>query len=427
MKKLPALPKDMDHCLKWFFVLIVALVSLSSQLAMAIDDSHEDVITINTQLRLRDVLEKTFDRNPQQHVLQAIDGEIRYRNVHAQSFLPSSPALSVRHQNDAIGSGRGEREWEAEVELPVWLPGERTARQNLAASTQQKLAASREGLMLQVAGVLRDAIWDIGINKENAELYDARYITAQKLEQDVERRYKAGELAKVDLMLVQSETLQAQTDSLKANAELKHAKHRYISLTGLNEMPANSKETLSTITDLTELHPFIQEIASNIEIAKGERGLAEVERRENPQFVISTRSQRGAFDNQYNDSIGFKVRIPFDNEAKSAPLLAAAETNLAKRLAERDQLQITMESMLHEAEHNLDVTKAELELVTMQNKIAQENVLLARKAFSLGETDLVNLLRVQALAFEAEKAVATRKIQLQWDIARYNQAVGVLP
>jgi len=52
---------------------------------------------------------------------------------------------------------------------------------------------------------------------------------------------------------------------------------------------------------------------------------------------------------------------------------------------------------------------------------------LAQKAFDLGETDLVHLMRVQALAYEAERALASRKIQLQWDIARYNQAVGVLP
>jgi outer membrane protein, heavy metal efflux system len=39
----------------------------------------------------------------------------------------------------------------------------------------------------------------------------------------------------------------------------------------------------------------------------------------------------------------------------------------------------------------------------------------------------VNLLRVQAQSFESERAYSSRQIQLKWDIARYNQAVGVLP
>jgi cobalt-zinc-cadmium efflux system outer membrane protein len=411
---------------KWILLcvsLVMGSMSLIAHAAPVSESSHEDKLEIIPQLTLRDVLEKTFERNPQQYVLQAMDGEVQARYIHARGILPTSPAVSLRHLNDAIGSGRGEREWEADIELPVWLPGQRSARQTLAKDTQAGLAASREGLMLQVAGVLRDAVWDISMNEENAALYDARFKTAQKLEQDVERRYRAGELAKTDLMLAQNETLQADVARLRAAAEVKHAKHRYIVLTGLGEIPANATEPLSSITELSDQHPLIREAETKIGIAQDERGLVVAERRENPQFILSARSQRGAFDNQYNDSIGFKVRIPLDSEVRSAPLIAAAESSLAKVMAERGRLRLTMETMLHEAEHNLEVTRAELELVTQQNQIAQESVRLARKAFSLGETDLVSLLRVQSSAFEAERAVSSRKIQLQWDIARYNQAV----
>ena len=34
----------------------------------------------------------------------------------------------LRHQNDKIGSGRNQREWEAGLDIPVWLPGQRAAR-----------------------------------------------------------------------------------------------------------------------------------------------------------------------------------------------------------------------------------------------------------------------------------------------------------
>ena len=108
-------------------------------------------------------------------------------------------------------------------------------------------------------------------------------------------------------------------------------------------------------------------------------------------------------------------------------MLAAAETNVAKAMSERERLQYVMETALHEAEHNLEVTRAELGVVTQQNQIAQDNLRLGKKAFALGETDLVSLMRVQSLAYEAERALSSRKIQLQWDTARYNQAVGVLP
>ena len=414
-------------CVSMTIGFVISWVSIVANATPMIENSHEDKLAINSKLTLRDVLDKAFERNPQQMTLQAMNGESQARYISARGMLPTAPTVSLRHLNDTLGSGRGEREWEAEMELPVWLPGQRSARKSIADGAQAGLSASRDGLMLQVAGVLRDAIWDIGMNEENVVLYESRLQTVKKLEKDIERRYQAGELAKTDFMLTQNETFLAEAACLRAVAELNHARHRYMMLTGLNDLPATSAEPLSAVNELIDQHPLIREAETKIELARGERSLVAVERRENPQFIISARSQRGAFDNQYNDSVGFKVRIPLDSEVRSAPMLAVAESSLAKATADRERLRLVMETMLHEAEHNLEVTKAEIELVTKQNEIGQESIRLARKAFSLGETDLVSLFRVQASAFEAERALSVKKIQLQWDIARYNQAVGVLP
>jgi len=309
----------------------------------------------------------------------------------------------------------------------VWLPGQRAARQAVASEAQSDLAATREALMLQVAGVLRDTVWDVGMNANNVAIARIRAEASKAFQRDVDRRFQAGEMAKTDLMLAQNETLQSEAALLRAEAELRHAQHRYRTLTGTLEIPSKLEETLSSQSSFTDQHPFVKEIESKIALAQNERELVRVERRENPQLMLAARSQRGAFDNDYNDSIGFKLRIPFESEARSAPLLAAAESNLAKNMSERDRLQLAMETAMHEAEHNLDVTRAELEIVKHQNQLAQENLRLARKAFELGETDLVHLMRVQTLAHEAERAQGNREVQLQWDIAKYNQSVGVLP
>ncbi|OIQ84031.1 outer membrane efflux protein [mine drainage metagenome] len=408
----------MSMKLAWIFPLMIPLWVMAGEV---------DTLTPDPALTLRDVLQQAVDRNPQRHVLQAMDGEVQARYTYARGMLPNSPAISVRHVTDTIGSGRGEREWEAELELPVWLPGQRTARQAVANGSQADLAASREGLMLQVAGVLRDVIWDIDMNANSVELIRHRLSVAEALQHDVERRYKAGELAKTDFMLTQNETLQAQAALLRAEAELKHAQHRYTVLTGLKEIPARVDERQSEKTGLSEQHPLLREADTKTALAQSERDLVHLEKRENPQLMLAARSLRGAYDPQANDSIGLKLRIPFDTEVRSAPLMAAAENNVAKYVTERERLFNEMETALHEAEHNLEVTRAELEVSTQQNEIAQENLRLAKKAFGLGETDLVRLLLVQSQAYEAERAFLSRKIQLHWDIARYNQAVGVLP
>ena len=409
-----------------FWLTLSWLVIMAGNPCDAAIDSHDDDLLVDQALSLRETVEKTIVRYPDATLLQAKQQEIEARTKHAKGILPNAPAIGFRNQNDTIASNRGEREWEAEFEMPVWLPGQRAAREAIAHDAAAGLIDARETLRLQVAGMVRDALWDFSMMAHQATLAKKRYETALALFNDVEKRVKAGDLARTDAMLAQNEAYQAETALLRAEAEVKHAQFRYKLLTGLSVVPANFSEAQSQAI-LADRHPALKDAASKVKVADDERNLVMVEKRENPSLMLNARSQRGAFDNQSNETVGFKVRIPLDTDVRSAPLLANAEMNYAKNQAEAQHLRLMLEGAFHEAEHNLEVTRAELEITTKQHANAQENLRLAKKAFALGETDLVNLLRVQALAYEAERAMKQRQIQLQWDTAHYNQAVGEMP
>jgi outer membrane protein TolC len=107
--------------------------------------------------------------------------------------------------------------------------------------------------------------------------------------------------------------------------------------------------------------------------------------------------------------------------------VAQAELALAEAQAARDAVRRELETRLQQAQNTLRTTRAAVALAQRQHELAQENLRLARKAFALGETDLVGLLRVQSLAFAAERNLQQRGLQLELDIARYNQAIGVIP
>jgi cobalt-zinc-cadmium efflux system outer membrane protein len=406
-------------------LLLFPLFAIAEELPQP-DNSHLDELKVNSNLQLHDVLERTFVRNPMQATLQSRDSAVNAKNIAANAMLPSTPAVNVVHQNDVLGSGRGEREWQAELELPVWLPNQRNNRLKVADAMQSNVSAGRESLKLQVAGLLRDALWDVALNENSHALAMNKYELASKLQQDVEKRYKAGEMAKTDAMLAQQETLRAEKEQLRAEAELMHARHRYYLLTGLREIPAKFEEAQSALEDYSQSSIWA-EAQSKVGLAETERSLAQVESHENLQFLVNVRSTKGPFDDLSNQSMGVKVRIPFGGESRAAPIKAAAELGVGQALTERETLRNALETMMHEAEHNLNVSRAELAIVTNQFEIAKESSKLAQKAFQLGETDLVSLIRIQAQAYEAERAYTTRKIQVQWDIARYNQAVGVLP
>lgn len=390
------------------------------------NNEHLDTLSVNSSLHLHDLLERTFGRSPMQASLQSRDFMVSARNMVANAMLPTTPAVSVMHQNDVLGSGRGEREWQAELELPVWMSNQRHNRLKVADASQSSLGASRESLKLQVAGQLREAIWSIAFNDNALALAVNQLGVATQLQRDVEKRYQSGEMAKTDVMLAQQETLRVEKERLRAEAEVMHARHRYYLLTGLREFPASFEEKQSALEDYSQ-SPIWLEAQSRVGLAETERDLAQVESRENLQVLVNMRSIKGGFDNASNESVGVKLRIPFGGEARSAPIKAAAEQGVGHALSEREILMYALEAAMHEVEHNLSVSRAELVIARKQYEIAKESVRLAQKSFQLGESDLVSLLRVQAQTFEAERAFTTRQIQVQWDIARYNQTVGVLP
>lgn len=145
------------------------------------------------------------------------------------------------------------------------------------------------------------------------------------------------------------------------------------------------------------------------------------------QVLLNVQNVKGAFDTTFNDSVGVTLRVPFGDDAHAAPIKVAAEVGVGNAIAERETLKLELEAAMHEAEHNLSVSCVEQTIAARQFEIAQERLKLAQKAFQLGETDLVSLLRVQAQNFESERAFTARRIQVQWDIAPYNQTLGVLP
>ncbi len=390
------------------------------------DSDHVDTVSTNSRMTLHEVLQQVVAIHPQQSLLAAHQQMVQARKVMANSWLPQAPSVGFSHQNDALLSNRDEREWQAQMQIPIWLPGQRQARSQVASLADDSLIQDRAGLQQLAADLLRNAVWEIAMRRNDVSLMENRRSTLRSIGEDVQKRFKAGEVARLDVMQTQQETLQAERQLVTANAELMHAQFRYQQLTGLSEMPAKLEETLST-REHYEDSPYWQAAQARLKLAEGQRDLTAIEQRQNPQLTLSTRTIQGGFDYAYNSSMGVAINIPLQSEVQRAPLLANAEQNIGDARTQLETLRRQLENNLHEAEHNLHVSRQELTLIQQQQTIASENASLARKAYRLGELDLNQLLRLQLLAFEAERSLSSQQLQVQWNIARYNQAVGVLP
>ncbi len=121
------------------------------------------------------------------------------------------------------------------------------------------------------------------------------------------------------------------------------------------------------------------------------------------------------------------VNIPFGGSAHTQPHIAAINVELNKLIAEREQLYRDLEQAHHEAEHNLEINKVELDNANEQKKVSEELLKMTQLAFSVGEVGLMDLLKIQSRTEQAILNAKERAVMLQRDEALYNQAVGVMP
>jgi len=406
-----------------FGSLLSVLVSIApaSSAAGAADPENTRVPS------LREAFQHALELDPQGLVLTSREDEIGAFERRARGLLAGPPALYGLYRNDTLGSDDGLREMEADLELTLWRPGQRAAEQRAAERRRAGLGHSRGALELTVAGRVRAAVWEVLYLENELRLARKEWETAGALQRDIDKRVAAGELARKDALQAREETLRRETAYIQAEAEAEHAALRYQALTGLDRMPSDPGETLSALRVITASHPLLAEADAQVATAQARLGVASRSAGGNPELLIGGKRERGAVGEDYNNSLQLAVRIPLNIGPAAKPDVAAAGTALAEEEAARVRLERQLATELRTAAHELETIERRLTQAREQNRIAGENLRLARRAFDLGEIDLTDLQRVQGLAFAADRAEQQLKIMRQRAVAQYNQAAGVLP
>lgn len=376
---------------------------------------------------LEEVVRAAYARHPGLGVMEARRQQATALDRYARSLIAGAPSALGRVNTDAVGSQNGSREYEAGVELPLWRFGQRGAQKRVADAVGEGLQRGRAALMFRVAGEVREQIWELALLRNDERLAKSEWDTAKALEEDVARRVAAGELAKTDLMLAQEETLQKQSAYIQAAEEAKHALENYRAYTGLDRLPRQRGETRSRRSAVAPDHPLLADAHAQVMEAQARLVAVQEGAGGNPRVFLGAKRERASAEEDFDNSIGVILTLPFSTEVYVAPEAAAAARTLAEAQSARDAMMRELEIQRGAAAHQIEATERRLRLAEDAVRIADENLRLARVAFSLGETDLIRLQRVQSQAFAAQRSAQQLKILRQRAIARYNQAVGVLP
>ena len=141
------------------------MIGLVSGLAIGI------FLTISVQAEsLSDAIAKAWSRNPQAAASAAREAEARARADVASGITPGPPSISLSSTNDKLNRDRGWQELEVEMSVPIWVPGQKTAREAEASAAQTQVTAQRQALRLQIAGEVREAWWAVAAARNILDL-----------------------------------------------------------------------------------------------------------------------------------------------------------------------------------------------------------------------------------------------------------------
>ncbi len=364
------------------------------------------------------------DQGPRAQALRQQGLAVR---AQADSLVAQDPALRVKHLSDRLNDDTGYYEWEAMVDLPLWLPGQRSARRALADALGIQAGALERYLRWELAGRVREAAWAVALAEGHTRLAEQALSDAKTLATQVTRRVSAGELARVDLLLAQQEALSREVELQTARSDLDLATQRFALLTGTHRTPVPLEEAVAASPELPADHPGLAAAEANLTQARAERGRAATERRSNPTLSLGGKRTRDNRDSDPYTALALEVSVPFGLGSQSAPRLAEAERGYTDSTTERQRLHRELETELALAKTSHAAAQTALAAARRQRALAAEALGLMQRGFELGEIDLATLVRERTRAREAELALETRRLELGRAAARLNQAAGVVP
>ncbi len=336
--------------------------------------------------------------------------------------------IYLQYIDDRYFSNQGIMQIQTGYQIPIWMWGQRSASRAVAEEAEKSANLFAFALKHEVAGLVRETLWNLKVMENRHGLAQQVYDVSNQLFATVKRRVELGDLARSDELMAESDLLDKKSQLTLAEAEVMHARKAYMNLTRLDKAPQQFEEKRSVTAEIQERHPAIAAADAFVERAQADVEFTRLSKQGNqPTILIGTQQEKFTRGGTINNEANLVLQIPIGGEAWNAPYVAQANIALNHKIADRATLMRKLERALHEAEHNLEVDRATLDIANQRKEIAETHLRMSLLAFESGEIQLIDYLKIQANSQAAIRDAMERAILVKRDTAFYNQVVGVVP
>ena len=350
----------------------------------------------------------------------------RAERTASSSLWAQPPSVELSHRSDRWNGDAGRRENEVTLAWPLWLPGERNARGAAAEAGLSAADVAAAAARLRLAGEVREGAWSLVARR--AELAQAEELarTLKALADDVDRRVRAGDLARADALAARAEWLGAVAAQSAAGQQWRAAVANWRVLTGLDGIDSADEPAPAATGDWLSAHPELRAAALSGEHARRRHDAARASRAEPPELKLGWRQDEARGD-LAQKSVLLGLRVPFGTADRNEPLLAAAASERDVAEATERRTRSRLEAEEGAAKAAVDASAAQVLAERERASLLRERARLVDKSFRAGESALPELLRALSSASQADSSLARHEAELGLARARHRQALGLLP
>ncbi len=376
---------------------------------------------------LHQAIEDAWARLPQRNTLAAQQNVAAARFRSGGAFVPEAPTATGSYVDDRqIGSHYNYVTTQVGVSTPVWLPGEGTATQNLASAQNVAIEAQAELAHLALAMQVLQRAVDAVDARDTRDIAARRLATNQALAHDLDRRFQVGESAQSDALAAAGEAATAQVSLAQADAQLASAQVSLAELTGSTAIPVLTTPALPVRAATGSDHPQVTAALRQAEAARAQQRLTYLQDRDDPELGVQGINEKQP-GTRWDTRVGVTMTFHFATEARNAPRRAAAEETVTRAEVQLELARRQVAAEIGRARVMLSASdRASVAAERAAADWAKRRGQIER-AWRLGEMPLIEVVRANANAYEAEASNVRARTARAAATVRLAIAEGVIP
>ncbi|GBR16639.1 TolC family protein [Gluconobacter frateurii] len=397
--------------------------------------AHGQTSSRDISISVHEAITDAWNNDPVRTELQTNQQSADARAKAAQSWFAGGPTLSADYYDDRIGGSHlGYITWQGGVSVPLWLPGQGTATENVAHADARTALIRLDVERMAVAVRVVDAAGAAILARKRETAAQATLSALERISSAVSRAVRAGESGSVDSQAVTAQLADARSELEGAREEIFTSRAALQTLLGVDGIPdiTQADRRWLVLTRANNLRwvedddPRVRAAHEEVIAAQAQVRLARASFMPNPEVGVDAIDQ-AQYGSPWDTQVGFNVRVPLPNAVTTTPVTSAARDRLAAASRQEIQARRAVQNEMAQVRARVEAATTTLDDARVSASAMLRRADAMEHSWRLGESPLIEALRARTDAYRSLLALNRAEIAWHGAIIRIGIATGTMP